>query len=603
METKKASRIKASTKVFLIALALTVIFSICNWGSVTGWGNVKIEEIQIAGDNGTSYTGLMYIPANATNETPAPALLTLMGASGNARNHEVYAVEYARRGFVVLSVDNCGSGDSTYDKSIEDISKTNNPKAFWEYLMTCPFVDKERTVINGHSVGSTGALHLAAWYNPTVCVPIDGFMGVVDPKHGMHYTGNICAINGDADNQNIDKYLAPLGKLFQKDERIVIEGEFEYNKLYGSFEEGNAKILNMVHSGHEDAMISAEGMQVQLDFVQKCMEVPNPIEGSDQIWLWKDILGLLGMLTFAFTLIALAVVLIDQVKWFESIKQPMPRNIGLRGKGLVISIACAIIFPLIVLRTGTFGLTKAMMQEGFLTSIFGMGRANRAFTVVIGMSLMGVLPLLLFIFTDAKKQKATIREFGLTSEGSTKLDLGLIGKSFVLTLVVLFVGFALLRMQREILGTDFYSLYFGFKPIAWNKFIPNLPYLIVWPICFALSAVGMNVERRLADTGNETKDTIIACVVNVFLAVVTITVVISVQQYLQKEVLFRTAGAMSNWAADLTRLWGMPVGMTIGTVGNTYLYRKTGNIWPGVFLMGILCAFACVLYGGYNCYF
>ena len=58
--------------------------------------------------------------------------------------------------------------------------------------------------------------------------------------------------------------------------------------------------------------------------------------------------------------------------------------------------------------------------------------------------------------------------------------------------------------------------------------------------------------------------------------------------------------AMKDWKIDITRLYGMPVGMSIGVAGNTYLYRKTGNIWPGVFLMGIVCCLGAVLYGQFK---
>ena len=57
--------------------------------------------------------------------------------------------------------------------------------------------------------------------------------------------------------------------------------------------------------------------------------------------------------------------------------------------------------------------------------------------------------------------------------------------------------------------------------------------------------------------------------------------------------------AMSSWAIDITRLWGMPVGMFLYSCGNTYLYRKTGSVWLGAFLMGIVAALGSVLYGTY----
>lgn len=587
-------------RMFAIALLVTIVMSLLNWGVVSGWGKVDIEEIALVGDNGCKYTGLMYIPENATNETPAPTLLTIMGASGNARNHEEYAVEYARRGFIVLSVDNAGSGDATYDSSVEDPFKINVPTKFWEYLMDCPLVDKERTVISGHSIGSTGSLHLAAMVNPTVCIPIDGYMGVYPSEDGLHYTGMICAVTGDADAQNTDERLEPLAGLFQLDERITIDGPLEYNKVYGSFEDGSAKAVYMATSGHEDAMIDTDGMRIQLDFVQQAMEVPNPIPGSNQIWFWKDIIAQIGMFSFAATLVFLALFIVQDCAFFQVVKQPMPRNIGLRGVGLAISVVLSLLIPVIVLKTGSFGLTS-LFSTGKVT-LFAMGRANRAFTVVIGLALMGFLTFLLYFFTDGKRHKATIRDYGLVAEGDTKLNFVLIGKALLVAFIVIFAGFAYLRLQRELLGTDFYCLYWGYKPIAWNKFIYMFPYIVVWMICFAMAAVGMNVERRLPETGNEAKDTAIAIVVNVVLAVSTIAAVLIIQYVLQTQVLMRTGTAMASWDADLTRLWGMPAGMTVGVACNTYCYRKTGNIWLGVFLGATLAALSCVLYGGHGLY-
>lgn len=599
----KSNAGKTARKVFVVALLVTLCLSILNWGVVSQWGDIKITPLRVVGHNGAQYTALMYVPSSATAKTPAPALLTMHGASGNARNHEEYAIEYARRGFVVLSIDNYASGDSTMDPDYVGQWKYDVGDLFWEYMIKLDIVDPTRTVISGHSIGSTGTLHMAAYKNPTVAVPVDGFMGVYPAKDDMHYTGMICAISGRADSQNTLPRLEPLLGLFKVDPTIVTDDEsLQLDHMYGSFEEKNAKIVYTNDSGHEDAMINKMGMQQQLDFVQNAMVVPHPIAGSDQVWMYKDYVSLFGMFSFSFMLMALAVMLIENTAWFSSIKNPIPRNIGLRGIGMAISVACAVIFPVLVLKTGAFGLTQSLQAENLGTKIFDMGRGNRAFTVVIGLSLLGFLTLLLFIFTDGKKHKAGLREYGLTSEGKTGIDWMLILKSAVLTLVVLFAGFAYLRWQREVFGTDFYAWYYGFKPIAWNKFMLYIPYLVVWCLCFILASIGMNVERRLPSTGNDTKDMILQVAMNVVLNCAVLFIVVGVQWYLQHNVDFLARTSMSDWGADLTRLWGMPAGMAIGAFGHTYLFRKTGSIWPGVFLMGCLCALSCVLYGSpYYC--
>ena len=108
---EKAARKKRTRKFFIIMLAITIIISLLNWGVVSNWGDVQIRRLTISGPDGANSSGLLYIPSNATDETPAPLMICFHGNAGNARNHESWAVEFARRGFVVLSPDLYGSGD------------------------------------------------------------------------------------------------------------------------------------------------------------------------------------------------------------------------------------------------------------------------------------------------------------------------------------------------------------------------------------------------------------------------------------------------------------------------------------------------------------
>lgn len=36
-----------------------------------------------------------------------------------------------------------------------------------------------------------------------------------------------------------------------------------------------------------------------LNFTQSAFEVPNYIDGGDQVWMWKDVWGMIGMISFA----------------------------------------------------------------------------------------------------------------------------------------------------------------------------------------------------------------------------------------------------------------------------------------------------------------
>ena len=63
-ETKKAVRFFAVTMAILLACSIMI------WGFQTAWGQVKISRIYINSQDGTSVSSLIYVPKNATDETP-----------------------------------------------------------------------------------------------------------------------------------------------------------------------------------------------------------------------------------------------------------------------------------------------------------------------------------------------------------------------------------------------------------------------------------------------------------------------------------------------------------------------------------------------------
>lgn len=347
---------------------------------------------------------------------------------------------------------------------------------------------------------------------------------------------------------------------------------------------------------HEGVFIDKNLIREILWFSQEAVPVSNPIDCDDQIWQAKDVVGLISMFAFLAFILCTAVLLMEQVAFFRDIRQPVPRNIGLRGKGLVISIVAAVAFPIICIFTGSFGLTKLLgtKNTGFW---FSLGQSNRGFSMMVGLTVLGILMLLLFVFTDGKKAQAKLYDYGLTRPGMDKLDFKLIGKAFLLAVIVIFIAFTYLSIVEDVLGTDIYCLFFGYKPIPSNRLIYYLPYMVVFMICFVFSALGMNVERRLPSTGNETKDLVIAMVFNSLLFTAGVSIMIFIQNYMQVNVVPGGTFALKNLGIDVTRLWGMPVSMMIAGAGSTFLYRKSGSVWLGAFTMGMLCALGCVLYG------
>lgn len=591
-----------STRTMIIAFVALLVCSLINWGTITGWGNVKITNVTLVGDNGKEYTALVYVPQSASNENPAPAVMCCHGYSGNGRNHESWAVEYARRGFVVLSYDNAGSGDGeSWETELDNKNNTALvPSMMLEYLESMPIVDKENIAVAGHSGGCSAALTFLAGHDNVKAVVLADPAIFFIPPIGIE--ANTLWILGTADKiQTEGASLAKAAKVFVQlgaeiDPDVPVKEGEVYTHSNGTIYE-HREVEGQIHEG---AFINKDNIELQLDFVQSVIDAPNPIAGSQQVWMWKDVMGLLGVILFAVWLCTLVVFLMDHVPAFNTLRQPLPRNIGLRGPGLALSVGAAVVFPALSLYFGCFGILKLLGATDAYTNteygIFRLRFTNIAIGVVIALTILGLLMLALYLFTDGRKQHATLYDLGMTTDGKRGLDFKQIGIAFLLACVVIFIGWTYLAMQRGLLRTDFYCLFFGVKSVAARKVVYYIPYILIWMLCFVGAAISMNVERRLPSTGNERLDTAIAVVFNGLLNCLGITIMVIIENSLQIK-----AGAgvkvLTSWGTDITRLWGMPLGMFIGGAGSTYCYRKTGSIWLGAFLFGAVAALMACTFG------
>ncbi len=75
-------------------------------------GGIKIQDIRFKGAKGNTMSALLYIPANATAQTPAPGILAVHGYINSRETQDGFAIEFARRGYVVLALDQTGHGYS-----------------------------------------------------------------------------------------------------------------------------------------------------------------------------------------------------------------------------------------------------------------------------------------------------------------------------------------------------------------------------------------------------------------------------------------------------------------------------------------------------------
>jgi len=128
-------------------------------------GNVKTnagsgDEVAV---KGTIASGILFRPKDATAEHKMPAVVLTHGYLNNRELQLQNAIELARRGFVVLTIDRGGHGNNEISSNKSAMMNTDGMYEAVKYLAAQDYVDPARIGISGHSMGGfTTAVTLTA---------------------------------------------------------------------------------------------------------------------------------------------------------------------------------------------------------------------------------------------------------------------------------------------------------------------------------------------------------------------------------------------------------------------------------------------------------
>lgn len=209
---------KRSWILMAVLTAFVLIFMLISNIIQTDHGNVSITTESFALEEGT-VTYKLYRPHTATADNPAPAVLLLHGYQNDKDTCDAYAIELARRGAVVMAIDEFGHGNTTLGMrsrgavnhklsvnygtegaQVKDISGTGRYKllmnlsnldffnryysqdeqgnaildssmggvAAYGLLAELDFVDASRMGVSGHSMGTWASWSVAAAFSGAV---------------------------------------------------------------------------------------------------------------------------------------------------------------------------------------------------------------------------------------------------------------------------------------------------------------------------------------------------------------------------------------------------------------------------------------------------
>ena len=138
---------------------------------------MEVTNVNYESYNGIEIRAKLLKPLDTSSDNPMPDILHIHGYQNNRETSDAYCIELARRGFVVLSIDAIGRGNSGIpnDQDDPDFDETYGGKSSLDYLRSLLYVDGSNTGMMGHSLGAEMAYKVAL-DDPTLqALVISGF--------------------------------------------------------------------------------------------------------------------------------------------------------------------------------------------------------------------------------------------------------------------------------------------------------------------------------------------------------------------------------------------------------------------------------------------
>ena len=576
----KEKDVKSAVRFFLVSMAVLIFASVMIWGFQSNWGNVRIKRLYLSGNDGEQISTLLYVPKNATNETPAPLVLIMHGRSNHGHSNDTWSMELARRGYVVVSPDLSGGGES----SVTDRDK--QALIVTQYANTLPYVQQDMVNLVGYSAGTGTCLSVYRAIPEKInsmCQVFGPFMQLISGGFADVDT-NYCLIKSTADQYDGDFLGDPDACLeYVRGEagigEIRINTDYDRNGYLFRYSQIDGTL-------HQTGNISNATIKTILDYVTKVVPAPVSLQPDDLAWFPQQLFSGVACITMLFVLAALLNLLM-QIPLFSGISNPVPEKAPLKGaKQWAMNILFAVVIPaLLFVHVSAYAMKYAGSSPAFL-KIFTSNNLNG---IMAWLLVVAVISIVRMICTRGQNSGQGLGAYALGADGETKIDWSRPAKGILMGIICLIFFGTWMWMLEGFLGIDYQvwnlSTYVQLSPA---RIVRAVPYV---GCIFVAMFVGNLSQRVLPGTGNERKDMILAVTVNTIMAAAALFIILLIQYggsmiigdgttLIPQIDIYGTGTNKSCGALDFAFGYCYMMGGTSGVV--TYLYRKYGNIWCGV---------------------
>lgn len=356
-------------------------------GAIQTSGGIKVQDVRFAGTGGVTMSGLLYTPPNATAAKPAPGILAVHGYINSRETQSAFAIEYARRGYVVLALDQTGHG---YSGGAAFSNGFGGPDGL-KYLRSLANVDKANVGLEGHSMGGWTVLAAAA------AMP-DAYKAVVleGSSTGAPFAADGTPVwprNTALVFSRYDEFAklmwgvpraADVGTSAKAQALFGAKESLQTGRTYGGIAAGTARRLYTPATTHPGDHISTEAVGDSLDWFSRTLTGGTPRPASDQIWMWKEAGTGLALIGFLVLLLGTFAVLVELPLFAALRGTPAPSSGGKLRLALTALIPVLTYFPAFIAVTLLIKPSAALPQT-VTTQVAVWALINLAVTLIMGL--------------------------------------------------------------------------------------------------------------------------------------------------------------------------------------------------------------------------
>ena len=608
---KTTQSTKKSCRWLALGLALFLLGAIFASLIEHQFGRVPVEHVYFQDQAGYTISGYLYVPDNATPDSPAPAIVTAHGNNGYSSALAAFNIELTRRGYVVLALEMEGHGKSDYVPDAEGDGSYGGIAAA-EYLMTLDFVDGTQLGATGHSKGSNAAIGMAKAYPDNVkAILLNGYMS-------PSVTG------GDLDaavtHTNIGLNMSRYDECGQDLLHHTMGTEWNYDYLHGDaaaalFGEmwGGADIAQYVNTGvgswedgtmrifytledctHVTTVDDPKALENALNFFHSSMPAPSWIDATNQVWMLRYAGGIVQTIGFVMAILAFASLLMSAPFFAPLTAEKSAPTQQLSGKrGPVYRAFFIILFTIIPVITFVPCYVYGENQVS-QSALFPFNPS--AFGYLIWTVANAVLMLVVFLvwhFVYGKKHGGNLEVYGLTF-GRDKKALGqYLAKTIVYAVVLIVVSFAALRLVEMVLLVEMATPISCIRTFSLDRIVYFVQYFIPFFLSFLCGSLAFSAILRKDDsTGTITgKHMLINQLVGVLQGVGGLTVMYIIWNVvyfvaMKPMFLYRETPFVMGNSGFMCICFSLIPMFGINSILSTHFSVKTRRIWVGA----IVCA-------------